>query len=493
MNDNPNCPKMQEKFLYIQEGIVDKRDELQGQIAKLEADCESLKMQLESQISYFESQLKDKQVELAAGTKKQNNAEEQSRLKTKELNGLNADYEAMTTTCHTNYATLEGEECGLKKIRGELYKMKGQDNPAFFQDCVVSDWRPGECSASCAGGYMMLERSIVTHPVGGSKCPLLQASKPCNEHKCPIDCKLFDWEEWSACTVKCGGGLTERIRKTEVEPEHGGDPCGETSESDSCNLQSCDKDCVLSDWGLWTPCSKECDSGTTEREKTISEQLVGGGTCPAMDSDLRHQQKSCNDKKCMAPPGEKTLICKSKRDVVLLLDGSGSLGQTGWDAGLVAGKMLIHGLGKSGDVKIALMVYSAKTEIIEHFTDDIGKLESAIDGLSWPRSITRTAVALNTARSELSLGRQDATSVVVIITDGRPMSIKKTRMAAQELRKSARLLCVPVTRYAPIAQMKKWSSKPTRDNFLALKSFKDLEDPHYMDEIIADVCPSVDR
>merc|ERR1719183_2529444 len=78
MNDNPNCPKMQEKFLYIQEGIVDKRDELQQQLSKLEADCASLRMQLEAQVSYFEGQLKDKQTELAAGTKKQNNAEEQS-------------------------------------------------------------------------------------------------------------------------------------------------------------------------------------------------------------------------------------------------------------------------------------------------------------------------------------------------------------------------------------------------------------------------------
>merc|ERR1711907_904714 len=100
-----------------------------------------------------------------------------------------------------------------------------------------------------------------------------------------------------------------------------------------------------------------------------------------MDSDLRHQEKTCNTELCLPPPGEKTLICKSKRDVVLLLDGSGSLGQTGWDAGIVAGKMLVHGLGETGDVKIALMVYSAKTEIIEHFTNDIEKLEKAIDGL----------------------------------------------------------------------------------------------------------------
>merc|ERR1740117_897915 len=180
MNSNPNCAKMQEKFLYISAGIEDKRDELKDQLQKLETDCRLSRENFEGQISDFESKLKDQQTALAAGTKKQSNAEGQSRLKNKELFTLQTDYAKMTTTCHTNYATLEGEQCGLEKIRGELYMMQGQNNPAFFQDCVVSEWLPEECSASCAGGVMQLSRKITTQPVGGSKCPVLVAQKPCN-------------------------------------------------------------------------------------------------------------------------------------------------------------------------------------------------------------------------------------------------------------------------------------------------------------------------
>jgi len=105
--------------------------------------------------------------------------------------------------------------------------------------------------------------------------------------------------------------------------------------------------------------------------------------------------------------------------------------------------------------------------------------------------LTYTSTALNTARSELSLGRDDAQSVVIIITDGRPMSTRRTRIAARELRNQARLMWVPVTRWAPTSQMRRWASNPKQDNFLALQSFDDLEDPEKLDLIIADVCPHV--
>jgi len=495
MNSNPNCPKMQEKFKYIQSGIEDKRDELQEQLAKLKKDCETVRLNLEAQISDFESKLKEAQVALAAGTKKINNAEAQSRLKNTELKVLLADYARMTKTCHTNYETYEGEECGLKKIRGELYKMQGQNNPAFFQDCVVSGWLPGECSATCAGGVMKLTRSIVTKPVGGASCPLLEAQKPCNEHKCPIDCKVHDWEGWSGCSSKCGGGLKERNRGVDVEPMHGGEPCGETSEAISCNLQACDKNCVLSDWGGWSECSKECDAGVTERTKTILEPVVGDGTCDAIRSDERHQQSTCNAFQCKRAVGQPTLRCKSKLDVILVIDGSGSLGQQGWDASVKAGAMLARafggGTGGTSDVKIAVLLYSYYSKWIQHFSSDCAGAATKIENMAWPRSMTFTANALLTARSELSLGRDDAQSIIILITDGRPMSMRRTAWASYWLRRDARLMVVPVTRWAPVAEAKSWASYPKEDNFLPLPSFSDLDNPDKIDLIIADACPDV--
>jgi len=493
MNSNPNCEKMQEKFKYIQAGIEDKRDELQEQLAKLRADCESTRVNLEAQISDFETKLKDAQTALAGATKKQNNAESQSRLKSTELAALLADYARMTKSCHTNYETYEGEECGLKKIRGELYKMQGQDNPAFFQDCVVSGWLPGECSASCAGGLMQMTRTVVTQPVGGATCPLLMAQKPCNEHKCPIDCALHDWHGWSACSAKCGGGLMERTRDVFVEPLHGGEPCGETSEAISCNLQACDKDCELGDWGPWSECSKLCDQGVMERSKSITDPVIGDGTCPKIRSEDRHQEKHCNAFACKRAVGQPNLRCQSKADIILVIDGSGSLGQSGWDASVEAGAALARafGAGDRSDIRLAVLLFSYYSQWVKHFTANTEECATAIEGLTWPRSLTYTANALNTAGAELSLGRDDAPTTVILVTDGRPMSMRKTREAALQLRMNARLMVIPVTRWAPIAEARSWASDPKEDNFMAFDSFSDLEDPDKIDNIIADVCPDV--
>lgn len=339
---------------------------------------------------------------------------------------------------------------------------------------------------------MMMQRTIMTHPVGGSKCPALEAQKPCNTHKCPVDCKLSDWEGWSSCTSVCGGGIMERSRAIVVEPMHGGVACGETSTALACNGQACDKDCELSDWTAWSECSKECNGGLSHREKTILEPTVGDGSCPVLGGRERLEEKPCNEFMCQKKEGQLTLYCESKLDVVLLLDGSGSLGQSGWDATVKAAAILARAFGgSSGNVKLAVLLFSRKSEWVQHFDSDCEGAATKIEGLTWPRSLTYTSHALNAAKSELSLGRSDATSVVIVITDGRPMSNRNTRIASEQLRESARLMWVPVTRWAPTAIMREWASHPVQENFLALDSFEELTNPEKLDIIISDVCPEV--
>jgi hypothetical protein len=94
-----------------------------------------------------------------------------------------------------------------------------------------------------------------------------------------------------------------------------------------------------------------------------------------------------------------------------------------------------------------------------------------------------------TAKAELGLGRSRERSRVIIITDGRPLSYRKTYLAARAVRKTARLVWVPVTRYAPLKYIKKWATRRWQENVVKVSNFKDLEKPEAVTHIIANICP----
>merc|ERR1719353_1261937 len=146
---SPQCYKLQERFLLIQAGIQDERDELLDEISMLETFCEETKNLLETQIANDEDMLSNAQTKLAAATEKEATAGENARQTAKENEGLNNDLVKQMKTCSGNYINFETELCALKKIRGELYKMKGGGHSAFFQDCEVAKWSPEECSTEC--------------------------------------------------------------------------------------------------------------------------------------------------------------------------------------------------------------------------------------------------------------------------------------------------------------------------------------------------------
>merc|ERR1719478_1218441 len=273
------CYKLQERFLLIQSGIKDERDNLMQQIAALEKSCEETKTTLETQIQNDEDMLSDSQTKLGVATTKEATAGETARQTAAQNDQLNKDLIKQMKTCSANYIGFMTEICALKKIRGELYKMKGGGHSAFFQDCEVSRWDPEECTKKCAGGEQKLTRSVLTHPNGGTKCLPLAAERSCNNHPCPVDCKLSAWSGWSKCSAECGTGVRQRLREVKRAMKYDGKPCGEVNEEKACNGQACEKDCELSEWTKWSQCSKDCDGGTRKRQKFVDEVPEGEGKC----------------------------------------------------------------------------------------------------------------------------------------------------------------------------------------------------------------------
>merc|ERR1719353_2215190 len=249
---SPQCYKLQERFLLIQAGIQDERDELMDQIQQLENFCAEVKTSYQTQIQDDKDALSNAETKLAAATDKEATAGETARQTAAEHSELTLSLNKQMKTCSGNYINFETELCALKKIRGELYKMKGGGHSAFFQDCEVSKWDPEECTKTCKGGTMKLTRAVLTHPDGGTQCLPLEAEKSCNNMPCPIDCVLQPWGGWSKCSAECGGGVQQRVRDVKQAMKYGGKPCGETSEAKSCNGQACEKDCELSSWTKWS-------------------------------------------------------------------------------------------------------------------------------------------------------------------------------------------------------------------------------------------------
>jgi len=512
------CYKLQERFLLIQGGIQDEEADLLQEIEVLEHFCEETKNTLEKEIEDDEDMLANAQTKLGFATEKEATAGETARQTALYHDTLDAELVKSMKSCSDNYIAFESEICALRKIRGELYKMKGDGHSGLFTDCEVSKWDAEECSKKCArngvGGEEKLTRSVLTHPDGGTECLPLAAIRSCANQPCPVDCRLSVWSGWSKCSAECGGGVQQRTKEVEVAMRHGGKPCGETSQTKACNGQACEKDCELSEWTKWATCSKDCDGGTRKRMKFVRKAAEGSGKCANKWDKQRLEYEQCNMHRCKLANGAASLQCGSALDIVLLIDGSGSLGKKGWAAEVKAANTLVDALNpKNSHAQLAIILYSGprtwggvrkcfaknkkkinieevcKIKTVTHFTNDMTKAKKLINAMVWPRGSTLTSLALLRAKAELGLGRKDAHSVVIAVTDGRPLSKWKTGQTSRMVRKSARLIWVPVTKYAPLKDIKKWATRRWQENVIHVDDFDALEKPDVITHLVATICP----
>jgi hypothetical protein len=517
---SPQCYKLQSRFLAIQGGIADERDQLLEDISKAEQACEDQKITLETQIANDKDLMSSSQVKLATATEKESTAGEIARQTSKQNDQYNADLVTTMKKCSNNYINFETELCALKKIRGELYKLKGGGHSAFFQDCEVSQWEPEECTKKCAkdgtGGEQKLMRSVLSQPKGGAKCLPLAAMRSCNNHPCPVDCRLSAWGGWSKCSAKCGGGVTQRLRDVKRAMMYNGKPCGQASQTKACNAGACEKDCELSEWTKWTSCSKDCDGGSKKRQKFITEPAEGEGTCPGEWSKSRLEYKGCARKRCKIFQGDATIKCNTTMDVVLMIDECPKNGENSFKAQIEAATFLVdawQGPGLTAVPEFAIIKYcgprtwsgvskcagkstgkvdiekTCRVKVVQHFDEDLKKTKNTLNGLSFAKGTKLVALALLTAKAELTLGRKQNPSVVITFTDGAPLSFRKTKLASRSLRKAGRLLWVVVTKFSPLKSIKKWASRRWQENIVKVTDYKKLAKPITATHVLANICP----
>jgi hypothetical protein len=126
-------------------------------------------------------------------------------------------------------------------------------------------------------------------------------------------CGLSAWGSFTSCTAKCGGGTKSRVRSIVRPPPHG--KCTQPlSESRACNTQECvQTDCIVSQWGVFSPCTKLCGSGTMIRERRILIHPLNQGTsCPKLK-----ETRSCATQACAGASSTPGLVTSSNEVVML--------------------------------------------------------------------------------------------------------------------------------------------------------------------------------
>ena len=71
----------------------------------------------------------------------------------------------------------------------------------------------------------------------------------------PRDCVYSEWTLWSDCTEECGeDGVRQRVRHMLSDDGCGGTCNGTLAESEPCNVRCCPTNCVYSEWNAWLYC-----------------------------------------------------------------------------------------------------------------------------------------------------------------------------------------------------------------------------------------------
>merc|ERR1719201_414370 len=488
VSGSPSCPMLRDALSQLTAEVRWARDQAAMDLSETEADCKRLSEDYERQTQEWESQLEENNMKLSESTGTLNTAEENMRQKVLEANELLKQLGAFRKDCVKKIK--EGAEtiCGIKSIRQELYQMQTY-NP-FIEDCEVGEWQPGECSVECGGGERTLTREVVTPASnGGAECPIMIEKEPCNMQPCPIDCVVDVWSEFGMCSKDCGGGIQTRVRRPITEDEHGGEPCGDLSETLECNMDACDMPCELDPmWSEWSECSKECDWGITFQMKGVAKEGGPEGYCPEWWDYDRLQAAYCNTMEC-----PQDLVCEAQIDMLLLLDGSGSVNWYGPgfenERQFALDMFNLMSFGDEG-AKAGVILFSWEAELVHPMSMDQASLIDAVEGMSWPHWNTDTAAALTMAKTELTnSGRPEVAkekTIIFLLTDGNPNSMSSTNAAAESVKEVATLYVVIIGNNVNMNAVKKWPSYPWEEHLLKVDEFELLAGE--IEAMLADVC-----
>lgn len=265
------------------------------------------------------------------------------------------------------------------------------------------------------------------------------------------------------------------------------------------------------------------------RKKHVLRKARANGKCPRKRSWARYGKKRCNRIPCFMDEE-----CVAKQDVIVAIDGSGSVTEKGFDVLKEFAQKVVsrfrgeveqtpdwemHSEAEEGGegppkpemvpaVQAGVIQFGngvlgddgsvSGATIVSGISNDIPAAGAAIEGLTWQKGFTNLAQVFTAADSVfMNGGRKSAQSVLIVITDGKPSFKFQTENAVKALRrKGVKVVVVAVKSFLGEKEkhfLKQMVSKPTSTNFIHVAGLKSLKRPGEMDrqagKVLIHSCP----
>lgn len=253
-------------------------------------------------------------------------------------------------------------------------------------------------------------------------------------------------------------------------------------------MGSCDRDCTLKAWSRPSLCSQACDRGFYEMRRDVLVTARANGKCDAPRSRKRYWKSRCNVQACI---GDEE--CISRMNLVIAIDGSGSISEVGFDIlktfviSLVRrlrsqayGHEAVHvGVVAFGNGHLDDNLVVSDALAVEELTTDTEAVIDKVGALAWQRGFTNMAQAILKAKRMFgSTPRTTGENIVLLVSDGQPSFRFQTKFAADEVRESARLMLAHVSPFpseAELTYLRTLVSRPLRSNMINIPGKRRLK------------------